>query len=147
MINFIDKGDARASMGEPDVAGMRVLLVEDNAVNIMVATGMLRRFGCDVEVAGDGKCGVEKALTQKYDLVLMDLHMPLMDGYEATKAIRHAEKSRGGHTPIVAVTATSVAEAKQRCEAAGMDGYISKPFRAQHVEELLYQYGSTGLRH
>jgi signal transduction histidine kinase/CheY-like chemotaxis protein len=105
--------------------GWRVLLAEDNATNQRVAMFMLKAFGCEVEIVSNGRLAVEGWKAGTFDLVLMDCQMPEMDGFEATRAIRAAE--RGLHTPIVAVTANAMAGDRERCLAAGMDEYVSKP--------------------
>ena len=114
--------------------GLRILLAEDNLVNRMLAVRMLEKHGYAVEVAMDGGEALRKYEAGQFDLVLMDVQMPEMDGFEATAAIRDMEKKNGGHVPIVAMTAHALTGDRERCLAAGMDGYISKPFR---VEELL----------
>lgn len=121
-----------------------ILLVEDNQTNAVIATRMLRKLGYDVLTACQGKEAVALWETQPIDLILMDLHMPEMDGFEATEAIRHTEAPSGVHVPIVALTADVLNEVEQRCEAAGMDGYLSKPLDReqmhQTIQHLLERY-------
>jgi signal transduction histidine kinase/DNA-binding response OmpR family regulator len=105
----------------------RVLLVEDNVVNQRVATGLLTRRGHYVTVAPDGRQALAHLESDTFDLVLMDLQMPVMGGIEATTAIRLQEQVTGKHTRIVAMTAHAMATDRERCLAAGMDGYLSKP--------------------
>ena len=105
----------------------RVLLVEDNEVNRRVAIGLLRSRGHQVVVAENGQEAVNTLSTQEFDVVLMDMQMPLMDGYEATAAIRQREHQTGGHIPIVAMTAEALKGDRERCLAVGMDDYVSKP--------------------
>ena len=109
--------------------GVRVLLAEDNKVNQDVAKAMLSSFGCDVHVAINGREALDALKARQFDIVLMDCQMPVMDGYEATLAIR-ADESTGslGHIPIVAVTANVLPEDRDKCIAAGMDDFLSKPF-------------------
>jgi signal transduction histidine kinase/CheY-like chemotaxis protein len=115
----------------------RVLLVEDQAVNAQLATAMLEELGFQVEVAGDGRAGVAAALTGRHDVVLMDCQMPGMDGFEATAEIRRHEVGGGRRLPVIALTALAMAGDRQRCLAAGMDDYLSKPYsRAQLVAVL-----------
>jgi two-component system, sensor histidine kinase and response regulator len=117
--------------------GPRVLLAEDNAVNQTLAVRLLEKRGCSVEVAGNGREAVAAFEKQNFDLVLMDVQMPEMDGFEATAAIRERERTTGTHTPIVAMTAHVMKGDREQCLAAGMDGYIPKPVRAQELFEVL----------
>jgi two-component system sensor histidine kinase/response regulator len=108
----------------------RVLLVEDNPVNQTLALRLLEKRGYAVKVAGDGAQALAAFEHEPFDLVLMDVQMPVMDGFEATAAIRARERSFGdGHVPIVAMTAHALKGDEERCLAAGMDAYISKPIR------------------
>ncbi len=107
---------------------LRVLLAEDNLVNQQVARTMLERAGHKVTVAGNGRAAVAAAREGAFDLVLMDVQMPEMDGLEATAAIRAAEAGTGRHLPILALTAHAMKGDRERCLAAGMDGYLAKPF-------------------
>jgi PAS domain S-box-containing protein len=117
--------------------GPRVLLVEDNVVNQTLAVRLLEKRGCTVEVAANGREAVAAFEKRSFDLVFMDVHMPEMDGLEATAAIREREKATGTHTPIVAMTAHAMKGDREQCLAAGMDGYIAKPVRAQELFEVL----------
>jgi len=119
----------------------RILLVEDNAVNQKVATRMLERLGCRVDKAGNGKEAVEMAGTLPYDLIFMDCHMPEMDGYDATRAIRGREK-RGQHRIIVAMTANALKGDREKCLDAGMDDYISKPIQKDALVTALARYAA-----
>ena len=115
---------------QADGAGLaaRVLLAEDDAINQMVVEAMLGRLGCQVEVAPDGAAACDAAARGRYDLILMDCHMPVMDGFEATRRIReHEAQRRAAHTPIVALTADALAGDRERCLQAGMDDYMTKP--------------------
>jgi CheY-like chemotaxis protein/HPt (histidine-containing phosphotransfer) domain-containing protein len=116
----------------------RVLLVEDVPANQKVAAVMLQRFGIEVDVAENGKEALEKWEESNYDLILMDCQMPVMDGYDATRAIR----SRGdrGRTPIVALTANALESDRKRCVDAGMDGFIAKPFARNDLLKVLEQW-------
>ena len=118
---------------------LRILLAEDNAVNQTLVVRLLEKWGHAVTVAGDGRAAlaaVEKAGFGGFDLVLMDVQMPELDGLEATTAIRAKEKASGGHLPIIAMTHTMKGD-RERCLAAGMDGYISKPVQAQELFEAV----------
>ena len=112
---------------------MRVLLAEDNAVNQKLASRLLEKRGHTVVVAGNGRQALEALERQPFDLVLMDVSMPEMDGLEATRAIRAAEKTTGAHVPIIAMTAHAMKGDRERCLDAGMDGYVSKPVQAQEL--------------
>ncbi|WP_291296527.1 ATP-binding protein [Elioraea sp.] len=117
-------------------AGILVLLAEDNAVNQITATAMIERFGARVDVAVNGAEAVRRAATQCYDMILMDMQMPELDGIEATRAIR-AGHSASARSPIVALTASAFTEDVERCRAAGMDGYLTKPLRKRALAEVL----------
>ena len=118
--------------------GLRVLLVEDSPVNLEVAGGMLDALGCEVVTASDGTLGVEHALGRRFDVVLMDCQMPLMDGYEATRKIRAAEAAnQRAAVPIVAITANALPGDRERCLAAGMTDFISKPFTLRKLQAVM----------
>lgn len=114
-------------LDQPHV-GTRVLLVEDNATNQIVAMMMLRALGCVVDVCGNGQLALDKLDTDCYDIVFMDCEMPVMDGYEATAAIR-ARGDANARLPIVAVTAQAMQGDRERCLRAGMDAYLTKPVK------------------
>ncbi|MDF1605057.1 PAS domain-containing hybrid sensor histidine kinase/response regulator [Nocardioides sp. YIM 152315] len=121
--------------------GLRVLVVEDNPVNQLVATGLLESLGCTVDVADDGRAAVEKlAGAHGYAVVLMDCRMPTMDGFDATRLIR-AQEPPGQRVPIVAMTASALEGERERCLAAGMDDYLTKPVDAGEVERALRSWG------
>ena len=113
----------------PSPAGLLVLLVEDNAVNQRLAQRVLEKAGCIVVCAMDGCEAVQASATRRFDVILMDLQMPHMDGFEATAELRRREAVSGGHTPIIAVTANAMLGDRERCLAAGMDGYVTKPIK------------------
>ncbi len=117
--------------------GLRILLAEDNKVNQLISTKLLARLGHFVVVAGDGKIAFEEYKKQRFDLVLMDLQMPEMDGYDATRAIREYEKKLQRHTPIIAMTAHAMDRHKESCLAAGMEGFVSKPVNVRELEEQI----------
>jgi len=112
---------------------LRILLAEDNRVSQMLARRLLEKHGHSVAVARTGRDALEAVEHQKFDLVLMDVQMPEIDGLEATAAIREKEKISGEHLPIIAMTAMVMAGDRERCLAAGVDGYISKPITAQEL--------------
>ncbi len=112
---------------ETEESDPRLLLVEDDPVTLQIIDLMLRRANFDLDIAVNGRQGIEMWETGNYDLVLMDVQMPGMDGFEATRTIREKERARGGHTPIVAMTAFALKEDEDKCLAAGMDAYVPKP--------------------
>jgi len=116
-----------------------VLLVEDNFVNQKVAVRFLERLGCTVEVASNGAEGLAACRQGQFDIVLMDLQMPVMDGMTATRKIRESETSR--HTPIIALTANAMTGDRELCEAAGMDGYLTKPIEVERLRNILTKFG------
>jgi CheY-like chemotaxis protein len=131
-----------AAAREPEQSsGARVLLVEDNLTNQKLALRLLAKKGYSVVVAGDGLKATEEFRRQQFDLVLMDIQMPHMGGYEATGVIRELERGTGGRTPIIALTAHAMKGDHELCLQAGMDDYIAKPVQAQElfykIEQLL----------
>ena len=115
---------------------LRILLAEDNAVNRELTVRILSKRGHSVTVAANGKLALEALETQAFDLILMDVQMPEMDGFEATGAIRKQEAVTGTRIPIIAMTAHAMKGDRERCLAAGMDGYISKPVQAEELLKL-----------
>jgi two-component system sensor histidine kinase/response regulator len=141
-------GEAPAQTGEPGpekvparVRPLRVLLAEDHPVNQRLAVCLLQKQGHLPVVAVNGREAVELARRERFDLVLMDVEMPDMSGFEATEAIRGREAAEGGHLPIIALTAHAMKGDRERCLRAGMDAYLAKPIRAQElvrvIDELL----------
>jgi PAS domain S-box-containing protein len=121
--------------------GLRVLLAEDNKVNQLVARRMLERAGHHVELAETGHEAVSCFSKQHFDIILMDIQMPELDGFEATHAIRQFEQKTGlaSHTPIVALTAHAVVGYKERCIAAGMNDFVTKPVQVQQLFEVIHR--------
>ncbi len=117
--------------------GVHVLLVEDSKANQQVAMAILRKYGCRVSLAQNGKQAVEEFLKEVPDIILMDCHMPEMDGYQATAEIRNQENKLKIKTPIVALTANALKGDKDKCIAAGMDDYLSKPFKQKELQIIL----------
>lgn len=126
-----------ADKREVSLDGVRILLAEDNDVNVEVAKRQIELLGCIVDVASNGKQAVEMSGTGQYQMILMDIQMPQMDGLEATRMIRTRETDTGERIPIIALTATAFAEDKRACEDAGMDSFLSKPFKRDDLEQIL----------
>ena len=120
---------------------LRILLAEDNPVNQKLAVRLLEKQGWQVTVASNGREAVELASKDSFDLILMDVQMPEMDGLDATRVIRGKEKETGRHVPIIALTAHAMKEDRERCLQAGMDAYVPKPIKVQElfkvIEEIL----------
>jgi PAS domain S-box-containing protein len=134
------------SSGQPTAAPrqgprLRVLVAEDNSVNQQVAVGMLARAGHGAVVAANGREALALLEREVFDLVLMDVQMPELDGFETTAAIREREKVRGGHLPIVALTAHAMKGDAERCLAAGMDAYLAKPLEMAQLRGVLASLG------
>ncbi|GAC1669933.1 MAG: hypothetical protein NVS9B4_25970 [Candidatus Acidiferrum sp.] len=125
----------------PSVPGsadsLRVLVVEDNVINQMLTRRLLERRGHLVTVAANGRDGLEALETDTFDLILMDVQMPVMDGIQATTAIRAAEMDGARHQTVIALTAHAMKGDEEKCLAAGMNGYLSKPIRPQELDEVL----------
>ncbi len=122
-----------------DLAGTRILLAEDNPTNRAIAIRILEKFGCEVSTANDGEQAWRRAAKGTFDIVLMDLKMPAMDGIEAARRIRKLPGA-AGRVPIVALTASTVSEIKEACLAVGMDDYLTKPLRPADLHEMLARY-------
>ncbi len=121
-------------------SGATVLVVEDNAVNREVARRFLERLGCTPVLVPDGKAALDACGLRDFDLILMDVQMPVMDGLEATRELREREASTGRRTPIVALTASAMSGELSRCLSAGMDGLLTKPVEVARLREVLEQY-------
>ena len=123
---------------------LRILLAEDNPVNQRVGAAILEKHGHSVALAANGKEAIQTLERQAFDLVLMDVQMPEMDGFEATRVIRERERATGGHVPIVATTAHALKGDRERCIEAGMDEYIAKPIRPAALIELVERLATGG---
>jgi len=121
----------------------RILLAEDDAVNQMVVAGMLEKMGCRVDIVGTGDEACSAAAQQHYDLIFMDCHMPVMDGFEATRRIRGEVESGGARTPIVALTADALAGDRERCLESGMDDYMTKPVKAAQLAAAVQRWAGS----
>ena len=129
--------DTQSSAQEGQMQSMRILLAEDNAVNQKLAVRMLEKRGHTVIVANNGKEALETLKKDHFDLILMDVHMPEMDGFETTATIRAHERGNGKHIPIVAMTALAIQGDKERCLEAGMDSYVSKPIKSKELYDVV----------
>jgi len=123
---------------------LNILLAEDNAVNQKLAIGLLEKRGHRVTVACNGLQALSALENGSFDLVLMDVQMPVMDGLEATTLLREREKASGEHQAVVAMTALVMKGDRERCMATGMDGYLSKPISPQELDEVLDSYQPVG---
>ena len=121
--------------------GMDILLAEDNLVNQLVMQKLLAKRGHRVTIAGTGRAAIEAVARARFDLVLMDVQMPEVDGFDATRAIRRAEAGAARRTPIVALTAHAMSGDRERCLASGMDGYMTKPINPKELDESLKAFG------
>jgi len=119
---------------------LQILLAEDNLVNQRLATRLLEKRGHRVVVANNGREALAALEKESYDLVLMDIQMPEMNGMEATARIREKEKLTGEHQAVVALTAHAMKGDQEQCLAGGMDGYLTKPIRPQELDQVLHRY-------
>jgi CheY-like chemotaxis protein len=123
---------------EPETASrerFRILLAEDNTVNQFLALKLLSKLGHSVEAVTSGQAALDAIARAPFDLVLMDVQMPGMDGFAATASIRANERRTGAHLPIIALTANAMVGDQERCFAAGMDGYVAKPIDIRKLTE------------
>ncbi len=145
----LERAPGDAATVEPTVSddgddAVSVLLAEDHPVNQMVVFEMLKMLGCDVDIVGDGEAARRAAADRHYDIVFMDCHMPVMDGYEATRRIRTDEQRAGTRSVIVALTADALASDQARCIEAGMDDFITKPVSSARLSATIERW--TGRR-
>jgi PAS domain S-box-containing protein len=137
-----------APAAEPVRAGpadaLQILVAEDNKVNQMVTLRMLQKMGCEVELASNGAAAVHRVAAKRYDVVLMDVNMPEVDGLEATRQIRQMPAGQSG-IPIVALTASATKEDRDACLAAGMNDYLSKPIELQSLRRALDRWGRPSM--
>jgi CheY-like chemotaxis protein len=126
-----------------DLSHIRLLLVEDNEFNQIVASKFLQKWNIVPDYAADGLIALEKASVKEYDIILMDLQMPQMNGYEATRAIRHLPNLTYKHIPIIALTADVIADVKEKAVNAGMTDFITKPFNPEDLYAKLLQYSHS----
>lgn len=118
----------------------KILVAEDVDVNQLMARYLLESMGCEVELVSNGQEAMEKAANDQYDVIFMDCEMPVVDGYQATRAIKLHEQTSNSthkHTPIIALTAKVFSQDRQKCLDAGMDDYLPKPIRRESVTEMI----------
>jgi signal transduction histidine kinase/ligand-binding sensor domain-containing protein/CheY-like chemotaxis protein len=123
---------------------LRILVAEDNPVNQELVVTLLRKRGHDPLVVGTGQQAVEAVTRESFDVILMDVQMPELDGFQATDAIRALERTTGRRTPIIAMTASAMSGDRERCLEAGMDGYVSKPLSRGELFETVETFGRAG---
>ena len=121
-------------------AGVRVLLAEDNFLNRKLTMSQLEKLGYHVDSVANGKEAVDAVSNDHYDVILMDCQMPVVDGYEATLLIRRLERDNGRRHRIIAMTANALEGDREKCLASGMDDYLSKPTKAEDLENALARY-------
>ena len=130
-------GEARATI---TAQALHVLLAEDNATNQKVGEAILRKLGCIVTVVSNGQEALDRLAIENFDIVLMDCQMPIVDGYEAARAIRRREQQDGRYVPVVALTANALDGERERCQEAGMNDYLSKPLRVPELIAVLRRW-------
>ena len=129
-----------SALNSHELDGVRVLLVEDNPVNQKVAIRMLQKLGCVVELAENGQQALEKLERASYDIVLMDMQMPVMDGLTATRLLRQREQQTGHHQVVIALTANAMQTDRELCLEVGMDDYLSKPLTLDALQVMLLRW-------
>ena len=134
-----------ASVSAEKILSLRILLVEDNQANQKLASLILKKIGHVITIANNGKEAVEAVEKGNYDMVLMDCQMPEMDGFEATIAIREAEKLGNAHIPIIAMTANALVGDREHCLEVGMNDYISKPINPKQLKSVLEKWSNERL--
>jgi len=139
-VQRVERAASAATSQDTALGPARILLVEDSLVNQKVALSMLRRIGCRAETASDGIEALEKLGESAYDLVLMDGQMPRMDGFTAVRALRERERTLGGHVPVIAMTAHAMQGDRERCFAAGMDDYLTKPVNREALAAIFARW-------
>jgi len=133
---FTTAGAARKSA--KDISECSILLVEDNLINQKITLLTLKPLVKNIETASNGREAIEKIMESKYDLILLDIQMPVMDGLITAEKIREMEKGRETHIPIIAITADAMIGDRERCLSAGIDEYISKPYQpAQLINAIM----------
>jgi two-component system, sensor histidine kinase len=135
---------APSLQADASIAGKRILVAEDNMINQEVVLRMLENLGCVVETARNGRQALDMHRAAPYQLILMDCQMPELDGYQATERVRALEHGTSTHTPVIALTACTAQDEQDRCTAAGMDDFLSKPIRPQALKDMLARWLGAG---
>jgi len=120
---------------------LAILLAEDNVLNQKIIILNLKKYGLNIDVANNGLIAVEKYKPNKYDIIIMDIMMPVMDGYEAAREIRKIEKKNNSHIKIIGLTANTYDVDKERCISAGMDEFMTKPFDVELFKKVIKDLG------
>jgi len=129
---------------QPDIKKINILVAEDNLINQKLINKLLMNRGYQTLVVEDGLKAVEALHNKSFDLVLMDIQMPIMDGYQATSYIRNVERLTGDHIPIIAVTAFAMDSDRQKCYELGMDDFLAKPFNKMDFYNIIEKHLSSG---
>lgn len=135
--NKVDRLQSKKRLDTENLEGIKVLLVEDNVINQKVMTRFLEKWNIDITVANDGNEALEKVAEEHFHIILMDLQMPNMDGYQSSQAIRTIDDQRKRNVPIIALTAAALKEVKEKVYASGMNDFITKPFNPVELQEKL----------
>jgi CheY-like chemotaxis protein len=120
---------------------LHILVAEDDLINQKLIKALLQKLGYEVTIAPNGKVAVDHVAAQDFDIILMDIQMPEMDGFEATRLIREREVETGKRVPIIACTAHALPGYRERCLAAGMDGFLTKPLNRQALADAVSGFG------
>jgi len=139
--------ESSKASGTSESAPLKLLLAEDNLVNKRLAIALLQKMSWDVHAVSNGKEALQALEKGRYDAILMDVQMPEMDGYTATARVREKEAAKGGHIPIIAMTAHAMKGDRDRCLDAGMDGYVTKPIQAQDLYDEILRLVSSSAPH
>ena len=141
----VDISDSTKSPAKADSlsqAPLRALVVDDNLVNQKLSSKFLQKLGCEILVVDNGQKAVHQVTESNFDIVFMDCQMPVMDGYEATKSIRALGDTSRNQIPVIAMTANVMEGDRQRCLAAGMNDYITKPFKSGDFQQMLEKWAA-----
>lgn len=134
--------EADEKQAEEEQKPVRILLAEDQKINRKIVSGLLLKYQWEIVEAVNGEEAKEKAINDHFDIILMDVQMPKMDGYEATRQIRAHEEGKDEHIPIIAMTAHAMKGDREKCLAAGMDHYLAKPINTDEVVKIIKDYTS-----